>query len=136
MLEKLPPLALLMLSGTSTTGLAASVNMNPGMWEWTTTVEMPGMPIQVPPQSYSACLTAADYVPKDSKLGQTCETIDIVTEGDKVSWNMTCTTPQGVVTSQGQITYRGDTAQGDLQVTATGMQMLSRITGQRLGPCP
>lgn len=123
------------LMGLSTGAIAGGVNMNPGMWEWTATIEMPGMPMQIPPSSYSSCLTTADFVPKDSKLGQTCETIDLQTNGDTVSWNMTCTSSQGSATSQGQITYSGDSAVGEVQVNTHGMQMLSKMTGRRLGPC-
>ncbi len=135
MYQKAGCLALFFLTGISTGAMADSVNMNPGMWQWTATIEMPGMPMQLPPSSYSTCITEADFVPKDSKLGQSCETIDLQTQGDTVSWNMSCTTPQGVATSQGQVTYSGDTAVGEMQVTSMGMQMFSKTKGRRLGPC-
>jgi len=48
---------------------------------------------------------------------------------------MTCTTPQGVVTSQGQVTYSGDTAVGQIEVNTMGIRMLSNTNGRRLGPC-
>ncbi len=135
MFRKVGCMALLMLTGMSAGAMAGSVNMNPGMWEWTATMEMPGMPMQLPPSSYSTCITSVDFIPKDSKLGQSCETIDLQTHGDTVSWNMSCTTPQGSATSQGQITYSGDTAVGDMQINSMGMLMLSKTTGRRLGPC-
>ena len=129
-------LAILLLNASVSCLVQASeVNMNPGMWKWTAVMDMPGMPMQLPPTSYTTCVTQADFVPKDSQLGQSCETIDLKTEGDKVSWNITCSQGGAVTTSNGSITYRGDTAEGIIDITTQGMQMRSRTTGQRLGPC-
>ncbi|MCU7841711.1 MAG: DUF3617 domain-containing protein [Candidatus Thiodiazotropha sp. (ex Troendleina suluensis)] len=119
----------------SSISVASDVNMNPGLWKWTAVLDMPGMPMQLPPTSYTTCITKANFVPKDSKLGQTCETIDLKTEGDRVSWSITCTQQAGVTKSQGNITYHGDTAEGVIQVSVEGMQMNSKTTGIRLGHC-
>ena len=135
MSTKVGALASFILMGLSTGAVAGGVNLNPGMWEWTATVEIPGMPMQVPPSTYSACFTAEDVVPRDDKMGQNCETVDVQTNGDTVSWKMTCTSPQGVTTSQGKMTYNGDTAVGESKVNTQGMQMTSKTTGRRLGPC-
>ncbi|MET0065621.1 MAG: DUF3617 family protein [Candidatus Thiodiazotropha sp.] len=114
---------------------AADINMNPGLWKWTAVMDMPNMPIQLPPASYTTCITQADSVPKDSQLGQSCETIDLQTEGDKVSWNIACHQQGQDTTSTGAITYHGDTAEGIVNITSQGVQLTSRTTGQRLGPC-
>ncbi|MET0052227.1 MAG: DUF3617 family protein [Candidatus Thiodiazotropha sp.] len=124
-----------LLLGSSGTLMAADVNMNPGLWKWTAVMDMPNMPIQLPPASYTTCITQADFVPKDSQLGQSCETIDLVTEGDKVSWNIACNQQGQATTSNGAITYHGDTAEGIINITSQGVQLTSRTTGQRLGPC-
>jgi hypothetical protein len=115
--------------------MATELNMNPGLWKWTAVMDMPGMPIQLPPASYTSCITKADFVPKDSQLGQQCETIELQTEGDKVSWNITCTQDGMVTTSQGEITYHGDRAEGTININSQGMKMRSKTTGERLGPC-
>ncbi|WP_316364409.1 DUF3617 domain-containing protein [Candidatus Thiodiazotropha sp. CDECU1] len=115
---------------------ASEINMNPGLWHWTAVLNTPGMPMQLlPPTSYTTCITRADFVPKDSQLGQACETIDLITEGDKVSWNISCTRSVGVTTSQGSITYYGDTAEGVINIDLGGVLMNSKTTGKRLGPC-
>jgi hypothetical protein len=115
--------SLTLFSLFSATAEASDINMNPGMWQWTAVMEMPGMPMQLPPTSYTTCISKADFIPKDSQLGQTCETIDLKTEGDKVSWNMTCTQAAGVTRSQGSITYYGDSAEGVVLIDNQGMQM-------------
>lgn len=115
---------------------ASEINMNPGLWHWSAELNTPGMPIQLlPPTSYTTCITRADFVPKESQLGQACETIDITTEGDKVSWNISCTRSAGVTKSQGSITYYGNTATGVISIDLGGIQMSSKTTGKRLGPC-
>ncbi|MEJ2619171.1 MAG: hypothetical protein P8163_02670 [Candidatus Thiodiazotropha sp.] len=38
-------------------------------------------------------------------------------------------------TSQGDITYYGDRAEGTININSQGMQMRSKTTGERLGPC-
>ncbi|MCU7921547.1 MAG: DUF3617 domain-containing protein [Candidatus Thiodiazotropha sp. (ex Dulcina madagascariensis)] len=126
---------LLALNALNSVATASEVNMNPGLWKWTAVMDMPGMPMQLPPTSYTTCITSADFVPKERTPGQSCETIDLKTAGDKVSWNITCTQQGGVTTSQGEITYHGDTAEGVIHITAQGMQMTSRTTGERLGAC-
>ncbi|MCU7905105.1 MAG: DUF3617 domain-containing protein [Candidatus Thiodiazotropha sp. (ex Epidulcina cf. delphinae)] len=127
--------ALLALNALNSAANASDINMNPGLWKWTAVIEMPGMPMQPPPSSYTTCITKADFVPKGNTQGQSCKTIDLQTEGDKVSWNITCTRPGSVTTSQGDITYHGDTAEGVIHITTQGMQMTSRTTGERLGSC-
>ncbi|MES9831549.1 MAG: DUF3617 family protein [Candidatus Thiodiazotropha sp. DIVDIV] len=122
-------------SSLSTFCSASDVNMSPGLWEWTAVMDMPGMPLQLPPASYTTCITQADFVPKDSELGQQCETIDLKTEGDTVSWNITCSQDGMNTTSQGQITYFGDRAEGTINISSQGMQMRSKTTGKRVGPC-
>lgn len=124
------------LSGNALSMVAvAEVNMNPGLWQWTAVMDMPGMPMQLPPASYTTCISQADFVPKDSELGQNCETIDLQTEGDTVSWNITCTQNGMATTSQGNITYYGDRAEGIININSQGMQMRSKTAGERLGPC-
>ena len=126
---------LLFFSPFSDAGETSEINMNPGLWQWTAVMEMPGMPMQLPPASYTTCITKADFIPKDSQLGKSCETIDLKTEGDKVSWNMTCTQSAKVTHSQGNITYHGDSADGFVLIDVEGMQMSSKTTGKRIGPC-
>ncbi|MEJ2403926.1 MAG: DUF3617 family protein [Candidatus Thiodiazotropha sp.] len=123
------------LFGSSGTLLAADVNMNPGLWKWTAVMDMPNMPVQLPPATYTTCITQANFVPKDSQLGKSCETIDLITEGDKVSWNIACNQQGQATSSQGSITYHGDTAEGVIHITSQGIALKSRTSGQRLGPC-
>jgi hypothetical protein len=115
--------------------MAADLNMKPGLWKWTAVMDMPDMPMQLPPATYTSCITQADIVPKESKPDQKCETIDLKTEGDTVSWNITCTQNGSATSSQGEITYFGDHAEGTIDIISQGMQMRSKTSGERLGAC-
>jgi len=121
----------------SITGIAnaADINMNPGLWEWTATMNIPNAPIQMPPTVNRKCLTRDDMVPASRKPGQECDIKDLKTSAGKVTWAMTCTTPQGPVASTGEMIYQGDTAHGDVKVNTQGMLMTSKMSGKRLGPC-
>lgn len=113
----------------------AEVNMNPGLWEWTTEMNIPNMPQQVPPTTNRRCLTKVDLVPAQRQPGQECDIKELKTTDSSVTWAMTCTSPQGPVASTGQMFYNGDTAHGEVRVNAEGMLMTSKMSGKRLGPC-
>ncbi|MEW8026527.1 MAG: DUF3617 family protein [Candidatus Thiodiazotropha sp.] len=114
---------------------ASEINMNPGKWRWTAVPDTHSLLMQLLPTSYTTCITRADFVPKESQLGQACENIDLTTEGDKVSWNVSCSQAAGITRSHGSITYYGDTAEGVINLAMGGMQMRSKTVGKRLGPC-
>lgn len=127
--------SLLLAAFVSAAAKASDINMNPGLWQWTALLDMPGMPLPLPPTSYTTCISRADFVPKDSQLGRACETIDLKTEGDRVSWNISCSQAAGVTRSWGSITYYGDSAEGTISIDIEGMQLSSTTRGKRLGPC-
>ncbi|PVV09913.1 MAG: hypothetical protein B6D74_17765 [gamma proteobacterium symbiont of Ctena orbiculata] len=127
--------SLLLVALVSAVAKASDINMNPGLWQWTAVLDLPGMPLPLPPTSYTTCISRADFIPKDSQLGRACETIDLKTEGDKVSWNISCSQAAGVTHSKGSITYYGDSAEGTILLDVDGMQLSSTTKGKRLGPC-
>jgi hypothetical protein len=114
---------------------AEDINMNPGMWTWTSQMEMPGMAFQMPATTYTECITRENMVPTNRNPTEECEVHDIKMTADNVSWRITCNTPAGVSTGQGRMNYSGNTARGDMQFTSQGMQMQMKLTGQRKGPC-
>ena len=114
---------------------ASDINLNPGLWEWTATMDIPNAPMQIPPTVNRKCLTPDDMVPAARKPGQECDIKDLNTSSGKVTWAMTCKTPQGPVASTGEMNYQGDTAHGVVKVNTQGMLMTSKMSGKRLGPC-
>ena len=109
--------------------------MKPGLWEITTTMEMPGMPFQQPPQVVRHCYTAQEVkeepVPKDKN----CKVTDLKSSGNKVNWKVEC---KGEMAGkgEGQITYQGDSAyEGWTKMQTQGMNMTMKYKAKRLGDC-
>jgi len=115
-------------------GLAfASPNMEDGLWEITSTVDMPGMPGKS--FTHTTCLTKEKAVPQTTQ--SECTMKDVKTQGNTVTWTVVC--KQGMSTSTGKVTYAGSTMDGAIQTTVKTnektMTMKSTIKGKRIGPC-
>lgn len=113
----------------------AGPNLNPGKWEITTKTEMTGMP----PQSvtHEQCITSKDLVPMSGDANQECQVEDIQTNGNTVSWKLTCGGQGGGMTGTGQVTYKGDSMTGtmDMTIEPYGTQVKNTLSGRRIGDC-
>ncbi len=117
-------------------------NMKEGLWEITIRMDMPGMPMPMPPQTYRHCLTHKDMVPKTQEQpGQTnCREVKREVKGETVSCVIECTAPEGAVISSGTVTYRGDAMEGAVKVRVPdgkrgAMEMTQQMNGKWVGPC-
>ena len=120
---------------TATAWAGSDLTMKEGQWEMTIETEMEGMPMKMPPTTFSQCVTRQEPVPQSQQPGQQCTTKDVVTKDNSVSWTVVCNTPAGSSTGYGKITYNGDTMKGTMTMTAQGMKMVSRFSGRYMGPC-
>lgn len=123
-------------------GLAgpAAAEMRPGQWEATMTMEMPGMPMAMPPVTMSRCVKAEDIgkappIPSESN----CKITDYKTDAAGAKWNMACT-GANAMTGSGSIIYSGDAYSGEMnmQVNRPGdpaMNVKQTLKGKRLGDC-
>lgn len=119
---------------------ASGPHMQAGKWEIITKMEMPGMPADMPQQTFkrTECLTEDNYIPQDAEAGKSggeCEISDVRVIGDTVSWTMQCNTGQGVMKGKGSITYNGDTFEGAMKSVMSGMEMIQHMQGRRIGDC-
>jgi hypothetical protein len=119
---------------------ASEPNIQEGMWELTTKIEMDGMPSNMPRQEFvhTQCLTRDDYVPRGPQTSGSsgdCEIRDVRTSGDTVTWSMRCITGQGEMTGKGRITYSGAAFEGRIDVVMPGMKMKQHLKGRRIGDC-
>jgi hypothetical protein len=109
----------------------AAPNMEDGLWEITTAVDMPGMPSKSFTQT--SCLTKEKAVPQTSESG--CTIKDVKTQGNTVTWTVVCKE----ATSTGKVTYAGTTMEGFTETTVktngNTMTIKSRMKGKRIGPC-
>ncbi len=107
-----------------------------GLWEITSKMEIPGMPVPMPPITFKQCMTNQNPVPNQSPSGQECRMKNIKTKGNTVSWDMVCDSQQGEMKSSGKITYKGDRFNGVVLTDIPGQgQMKMTMTGRRIGKC-
>jgi hypothetical protein len=109
----------------------AAPNMEDGLWEITTTVDMPGMGSKSYTQT--TCLTKEKAVPQTAESG--CTVKDVKTQGNTITWTVVC--KEG--TSTGKVTYLGTTMEGFTETTVktngNTMTIKSTMKGKRIGPC-
>lgn len=109
----------------------AAPNMEDGLWEITTTVDMPGMPSRS--FTNTSCLTKEKAVPQTTE--SSCTLKDVKTEGNTISWTVVCKE----ATSKGKVTYARTTMEGTIETTVKSdgqtMTMKSMMKGKRIGPC-
>ncbi|OGP93902.1 MAG: hypothetical protein A2Z19_05105 [Deltaproteobacteria bacterium RBG_16_54_18] len=110
-------------------------NMKEGLWEITVKMDIPGMPVQMAPQTYTQCLTQKEAVPKPKEENNTCEIVKQDIKGDTVSWLVECKTKEGTAVSDGTITYKGDTMQGIITMTQGSMKATQHLAGRWIGAC-
>jgi hypothetical protein len=124
---------LLFVAGSA---LAASPQ-KPGKWNIKMQMEMPGMPIKLPPVNLDVCLTAEDLqdpeksVPKDPK--SSCKVGDYEVDGNKVTWTVDC--PKEKMKGNGEITYNDTSYTGFMKMTIGEQEMSTKYTGKWLGEC-
>ena len=111
----------------------AAPNMDDGLWEITTTVNMPSMPAKS--FTHTTCLTKEKAIPQTAQSG--CTVKDVKTQGNAVSWTVVC--KEGMSTSTGKVTYAGTTMDGVVETTVKTdgqtMMMKSTMKGKRIGAC-
>ena len=115
--------------------VASGPDFQEGEWEITVAVEMPGMPMKMPPSTYTQCMKKDNPVPQNDQPGQQCEMKDIKTKGNTVTWTILCDSPGGKMTGEGKVTYEKQSMSGTMTMQGQGMQMISKFSGRRIGPC-
>ncbi|MCK8516432.1 DUF3617 domain-containing protein [Methylonatrum kenyense] len=134
--------------------MAETPNVEPGEWEFTTTINMEGGQA-MPEQSHTdrECLTESDIESVEdtllSSVGE-CQVMstDITSEG--MDFQMTCDLEGQVAEVGGEYTFDGDSMTGkmrlDMMAPAAaevqpgedpngGMQIFTDISGERIGDC-
>jgi hypothetical protein len=110
-------------------------NMKEGLWEITVRMEAPGMPVQMPPQTFTQCMNPKEAVPQPGESAQECKIVKQDIKGDTVSWVVECKTNEGTAVSDGKITYNGGTFEGIIQMTQGNMKATQRLSGRWVGKC-
>ncbi len=114
----------------------SGLNMKEGKWEITFTMQATGkMPFQMPPQTFTQCITKENAVPQKVEPNQDCKITKQEVKGDTVSWTVECKTPEGPVITDGTVTYKGTTFDGMIKVKQKDMEITQTMNGKWIGEC-
>lgn len=122
---------------------AAPANMQPGLWEITMKMEMPGMRGGgMPATAVRQCIRPVDVEDARRTIPQNkdpkCNTKDYKMQGNTASWRMECKGPE-TMSGTGTITYSGSSYSGatKLSIKQGGqtMDMTQTYSGKRIGDC-
>lgn len=121
---------------------AASETMQPGLWEITTRMDTPAMPMHLPPQTVKHCYTAQDVsrgertVPRPEH--QNCTVKDYKLQGKTATWAVSCVGKQNIDGS-GSMTVAADRINGKMKMTVHSpegpMEITQNWSGRRIGEC-
>ena len=139
-------LTLLAASTASLCALAQdpNPNLNPGMWETTSTVTIQSEQMPIPPRTdtSSECVTAEKIAEGQAFLEDSdeCEFTNRDLRADGMDYSMTCSSPEGgTVTMNASMQFEGDSMSGnidgDIESPMGVMQMNVEMTGKRTGDC-
>jgi hypothetical protein len=119
---------------------AWALDLNPGKYEVTVKMEMPGMQTAMPAQTMVQCMTEQDPVPRASADAEGCKVTDMNTRGNTVTYTIVCEQQGTKTESTGEVTFSGDTFEGKsttkMGPAAGGMSVTVRMKGKRIGSCP
>lgn len=131
-------LACLMMIAMCTPALGQE--MEPGQWEFTTTMTVPGMP-QPQTMTNKRCVTKEDSDPSrwaDKQQAKSdCKVSPSKKSGGNYSWEVSC--PSSGMRGTGTARVTSSTVDSELRLAADmggqKMEMLTKTTGKRLGAC-
>lgn len=134
-MKKLAAVALAVVAGT-----ALAQELQPGEWEFTTTMNMPQMP-KPQTSTITRCVKKEDANPEKwaSKGGpQTdCKVATGAKTANSVSWTISC--PQSGMRGEGSARISGGTMESSMTMSGDmggqSFNMTTKTTGRRLGPC-
>ena len=115
----------------------ATEAMRDGYWELTTTMEMPGMPMKLPPSQVTHCFTKEDVKDQKNTISgnKDCTVTEFNESGNKVTWKMICT-GQSAGESSGVTVFNGDSYESTMKMQTQGQTMDMNVKARRLGNCP
>ncbi|MDH5711304.1 MAG: hypothetical protein OEZ15_06530 [Gammaproteobacteria bacterium] len=112
---------------TSTQALA--INAKLGMWEWTTTINIPATPSGLPVIEYRSCITPKNMAPKPPR-SENCSLTSQTIEENQVNWTMQCETKGNTYVHTGKLTYNGTTAMGETEISSVSTSILGSYVGK------
>ncbi len=122
------------------TQAVAGIDLHEGLWEITTQMEMPGMPMQMPASMHRQCLTKQNSEPDvHGQNTEDCKITERKVSGNTLTWTLKCH-GKNAMQAVGKITYHGERLEGTITIQANDpemgtMSIVNRISGRRIGDC-
>lgn len=123
--------------------LAQAASLEPGNWQTTVSMTMPGMPFTPPPRTLTQCVSAQQAsrpmqdVAKEMQ-GSDCKLADFTFADGKGHWKMTCS-GRHASTGEGWISYENSkhyTSKTEMIMHDTGGGKMTITSDSKwLGPC-
>jgi len=109
------------------------------LWEVTSKMEMPGMPMAMPQQTAKVCTPAGagdeSKVPQDKN----CKLLESKQTGNKFTYKVECNQDGGKMTGSGEVVSSADSYRGTFRVQGKmegqAMDMTTNFTGKKIGNC-
>ena len=108
------------------------------LWDVTSKMEMPGMPMAMPPQTRRVCVEKgndAGTIPKNDG----CTVVDTKRVGNKFTYRMECKKGKDDYVATGETTSGGSGYQGTMRMAGKmdgqSMEMSMAYSGTRVGNC-
>ena len=125
---------------------AEEYNVNPGMWETTSEMEISGMPpemaamMQKPPKVKKECIKDKNYDFKPGSDAKGCSFKANRQSSKKLIWEITCGGEAGNASGNGEANFNGDTVSGWFEMNmpqgpSGPIKMRHTFTGKRIGSC-
>ena len=136
-MRRVLPFVCVIALGITVAAQPAKSPQKPGKWQIKMEMEMPGMPMKMPPITTEVCLTEADLadpqkaVPNDPKSD--CKVGEYNVKGNTVTWNVEC--PKQNTKGDGEITFTDDSYTGRMNMAMGERKMSMKYTGKWLGTC-
>ena len=115
---------------------AATAHMNPGKWEVTSEMDMPGMPMKMPTHTFTHCVSKEQADKPEPPRGpreNDCKVSDYAIEGNVVTYKMTC--EKSNTTVVGKMTFGLDSYEVVNHMKMGEREMTQKMTGKRIGDC-
>jgi hypothetical protein len=118
----------------------AQQGIRPGLWEFIS--QGPALPFRFSAtggaysasSSFTSCMDPTRSVPTDPRLA--CKVDGMNRSGATISWQTTCSLPEGTYRSEAVAQYSGETMSGTMTTRVPVLGQISqRISGHYLGPC-
>ena len=113
-----------------------------GLWALTSTANMSGMPMKMPPMTTTSeeCMSKKNALdPRMMLKSQNCEITNRVIDSNTAKWDMSCSQMGMKMIGNGSINYQYESMSGTFNMTMQSeggmMNIVTEMTGHYIGAC-